>query len=169
LAECHLANGDLVEAVAAMDRAADVLSWTGSMSWRHRNRYQLVCSRIAALDGNPGDGAVGARFVADDAVERGDQRYERRARVTALTIEARAGEPVDADTLATVVERFVPLSGPDGWRDLGELARATGSDETWRIAEKHALRIVAAASQRSDVDADRVAKAVRRQLDPLKP
>jgi tetratricopeptide (TPR) repeat protein len=169
LAECHLANGDHAEAGGAMDRAADVLDWTGSMSWRHRNRYQLLSSRMTALGGNPSAGSSGARFVAEDAVERGDQRYERRALLTALTIEARAGGHVEPDALATVVKRFLPLSGPDGWRDLGELARATGSDEVWRVAEHHASGIVAAASHRSDLDADRVAKAVRRQLDRLKP
>jgi tetratricopeptide (TPR) repeat protein len=169
LAECHLARDDLVEASASIGRAADISEWNGSMSWRHRNRHRLISARLVALSGNPSDGAAAARAVAVDSSERGDRRYEQRALLTALAIDAAAGRAPDSETLGTLVERFVPICGPDGWRDLGEVARATGSDEAWRVAEKCAASIVTAASKRPGIDSARVAREVRRQLDQLRP
>jgi hypothetical protein len=67
------------------------------------------------------------------------------------------------------VEAFIPVAGPDGWRELGELAAATGIDDIWRRAESHAAGIVAEAATRPGVDSERVARAVRRQLDGLRP
>jgi hypothetical protein len=138
LAECHLARDDLAEASASIGRAADISEWNGSMSWRHRNRHRLISARLVALSGNLSDGVAAARAVAVDSSERGDRRYEQRALLTALAIDAAAGRAPDSETLGTLVERFVPICGPDGWRDLGEVARATGSDEAWRVAEKYA-------------------------------
>jgi tetratricopeptide (TPR) repeat protein len=169
LAECHLAAVDVDEAAAAVDKAGDILEWTGSMSWRHRNRYRLLACRIASLAGNHAESAGQARAVAASAAQRGDRRYERRALLTAATIDARAGQLADPEALATLVERFMPFSGPDGWRDLAELANAAGSQEIWRLAEKRAALVVAEASQRSGIDAERAARAVRNELDALKP
>lgn len=110
-----------------------------------------------------------ARAVAAAAAERGDGRYERRALLTAATIDARAGEPVDPRGLATLIEGFVPVSGVDGWRDLAELAKATGDDKIWRRAEERAALVVAQASRRDGIDGERSARSVRRQLDRLRP
>lgn len=82
---------------------------------------------------------------------------------------ARAGVTVAPSTLGQLVGCFVPLSGPDGWRDLAELAAVTGSMEVWREAEEQAATIVAEATTRPDLDKTKVAGAVRRQLDHLKP
>jgi DNA-binding SARP family transcriptional activator/tetratricopeptide (TPR) repeat protein len=169
LAECHLAVDDLDEASAVMGRAADISEWTGSMSWRHRNRYRLISSRLVALSGSRSDGSIGAHAVAVDSSERGDRRYEQRALLAAVAIDAAAGRPSDPEMLASLVERFVPICGPDGWRDLGVVARATGSSEVWRVAERCAASIVEAASSRPGVDSERVALEVRRQLDRLRP
>jgi DNA-binding SARP family transcriptional activator len=169
LAECHLARGDADQAAAVLEAAGGVLDWTGSMSWRHRIRYRLLAARLASLAGEHGDAAADARSVATAAAERGDRRYEHRGLVVAATIEARSGMPVDPEVLAQLVERFVPLCGPDGWRDLGELSAVTGSVEVWRQAEKQAAAIVTDAADRSDLDAAKVGHAVRRQLDALKP
>jgi hypothetical protein len=160
---------DLDEASAVMGRAADISEWTGSMSWRHRNRYRLISSRLVALSGSPSDGSIGAHAVAVDSSERGDRRYEQRALLAAVAIDAAAGRPSDPEMLASLVERFVPICGPDGWRDLGVVARATGSSEVWRVAERCAASIVEAASSRPGVDSERVALEVRRQLDRLRP
>ncbi|MBV9660894.1 MAG: AAA family ATPase [Acidimicrobiales bacterium] len=169
LAECHLAFARLDQAAAAVDSARGVIDWTGSMSWRHRNRYRLLADRVAALAGHHRDAAADARAVAAGAEERGDLRYHYRGLVVAATIDARSGETVDLETLGQLVERFVPLCGPDGWRDLAELAAATGCFEIWQQAENQASIILAAAAARPDVDGHRVADAVRRQLDRLKP
>jgi DNA-binding SARP family transcriptional activator len=169
LAECHLGSGDLDRAGAAIDKAGDILDWTGAMSWRHRNRYGLLAARVASLGGSHAEGAEGARAVAAAAAERGDGRYECRALLTAATIYARVGEPVDPQGLTTLIDRFVPVSGIDGWRDLAELAKATGVDEIWRRAEERAALIVAEASRRDGIDGERSAGSVRRQLDRLRP
>jgi hypothetical protein len=139
------------------------------MAWRHRNRYRLLAARLAALGGDGVGGAEVARVVAADAATRGDHRYELRALLTAVTIDAQRGLPAEPEELAALVEHFLPICGPDGWRDLGQLAQATGSGEAWRQAEHRAAAIVTAASKRPGVDAERVARAVRRQLDGFEP
>jgi hypothetical protein len=169
LAECHLAAGHFDQGVAAVGAARSVLDWTGSMSWRHRNRYRLLADRVAALGGTYADAAGDARAVARGAESRGDLRYGYRGLLVAATIEARSGAHGDLETIGQLVERFVPLCGPDGWRDLAELAAATGSIEIWRRAERQASAIVAEAGTRPRIDGDQVAAAVRRQLDRLKP
>jgi hypothetical protein len=169
LTECHLAIGDPDAAKAAIDSAADIAGWSGSMAWRHRNRYRLLAARLAALGGNGDAGAEGARAVAADAAARGDHRYELRALLTAVTIDAQRRLPTEPAELAALIERFLPICGPDGWRDLGQLAKATGSAEAWRQAEHRAAAIVIAASKRLDLDAERVTRAVRRQLDGFQP
>jgi tetratricopeptide (TPR) repeat protein len=169
LAECHLAVDDLAEASAAIGRAADISEWNGSMSWRHRNRYRLISARLVARSGSLSDGIAAARAVAADSSERGDRRYEQRALLTATAFDGVAGRTSDLEMLGNLVERFVPICGPDGWRDLGEVARATGSDEAWRVAEKCAASIVTAAGKRPGIDPARVAREVRRQLDRLRP
>jgi ATP/maltotriose-dependent transcriptional regulator MalT len=169
LAECHLGSGDLDQAAATIDKANDIVDWTGSMSWRHRNRYRLLEARVASLGGNHAEGAEGARAVAAAAAERGDGRYERRALLTVATIDARAGNPADPEALAALIDHFVPVSGIDGWRDLSELAKATGDDKIWRRAEEQAARIVAEASRRDGIDGERSAGSVRRQLDRFRP
>ena len=169
LADCQVAAGDLDQAAAAVDAAKDVLDWTGSMSWRHRNRYRLLAARLATYDGNHTDAAAEAHAVAAGAAERGDPRYRYRGLLVAAISEARAGLPVDPEALGQLVERFLPLSGPDGWRDLAELAAATRSVEIWRLADQRAAAIVAAAAGRAELADARAAEAVRRQLDSFEP
>jgi tetratricopeptide (TPR) repeat protein len=169
LAECHLAVGKLAEAAAAVDAARGVLDWSGSMSWRHRNRYRLLADRVASFGGNHSEAAADARALAAAAGERGDLRYQHRGLLVATLIDARSGIRVDAEEARVMVDAYLPLSGPDGWRDLAELASATGSVEIWRQAEEQAARIVGEAATRSGIDATLVADAVRRQLDRLKP
>jgi DNA-binding SARP family transcriptional activator/tetratricopeptide (TPR) repeat protein len=169
LAECHLAGGHVNAAAGALDKAAEVLHWTGSMSWRHRNRYRHLAARMASLGGDHSQGADAARAVAAAAAARGDRRYKHRAILTAATIDARAGRRTDPEALGAHIEAFRPVCGPDGWRELAELAKATGSDEVWRQAQNQAATIVAEASKRVGFDADRVTRAVRNQLDQLHP
>ncbi len=139
------------------------------MSWRHCNRYRLAAARLAALDGDHVDASTVVRSVAKEAAERGDRRYQHRALVLASAIDARSGIDIDAAWLIRLVEGFVPLSGPDGWRDLAELAAATGSVEIWRHAEKRAATVVAEAATRPDFDSTATGAAVRLQLDAMRP
>ena len=169
LAECDLAAGNLEEAAAAVDAARGVLDWTGSMAWRHRNRYRLLADRVASMGSHRAEAAEDARAVAAGAAERGDRRYQHRGFLIAAAIDARAGRPVDPDALDSLVTGFVPLCGPDGWRDLAELAAATRSTEVWRHAEKQAAVIVSEASARPGIDRLKVADAVRAQLERLRP
>jgi hypothetical protein len=169
LAECHLADQNPDQAAVVVGTASAVLDWTGSMSWRHRNRYQLLADRLASLAGDHADAAADARSVAAAAAERGDRRYQYRGLLVAALAESRSGVDIDRDALRQLVEAFVPLSGPDGWRDLAELAAVTGSMEIWQRAEKQAGVIVAEASVRSDVGDSNIGDAIRRQLDWFKP
>jgi hypothetical protein len=139
------------------------------MSWRHRSRYRLLAARLASLDGNHTDAAAEARAVAAGAGELGDPRYQHRGLLVAAVIEARAGQAVDLEAIGQLMDRFLPLCGPDGWRDLAELAAATRSAEIWRLADKQAAAIVAEAANRADLADTKAADAVRRQLDRLKP
>ncbi len=168
LAECHLAAGDLAQAAVAVNAARGVLDWTGSMSWRHRNRHRLLAARLASLDGNHTDAAAAARAVAVGAGERGDRRYQYRGLLVAGGIEARAGLAVDLEAIGQLVDRFLPLCGPDGWRDLAELAAATRSAKIWQLADKQAAAIVGEAANRADLADTKTAEAVRGQLDRLK-
>jgi tetratricopeptide (TPR) repeat protein len=167
LAEDGFAAGEADAAAAAVSAASEVLEWTGSMHWRHRNRYRLLAARLAALDGRHGEAAAEARAVAEAAGERGDLRYQRRGLVVAVAIQARGGRQPDSAELAGLVADFAPLSGPDGWRDLAELAAATRSAHVWQQAEDLASTVVADAARRGDSQA--VATALRRQLDALRP
>ncbi len=169
LAECHLAAGEVDEAFSAVDACRGVVDWTGSMSWRHRNRYRLLTDRLASMSGDRSGAAEDAMGVASAAAERGDRRYECRARLVAATIEARSGRPPGLEAAGRLVEELLPLAGPDGWRDLGELAVMLRSEEIWRQAEKLAGTIVADASTRAGLDAEAVARAVRLQMDRLRP
>jgi hypothetical protein len=169
LAECHLAAGEVDRTAVAVDAARGVLDWTGSMSWRHRNRFRLLAARLASLDGNHAAAAAEARAVAAGAGERGDRRYQHRGLLVAAVIDARAGLAVDLEAIGQLVDRFLPLCGPDGWRDLVELAATTRSAEIWRQAEKQAAAIVADAANRADLANTKAAVAVRYQLDRLKP
>lgn len=169
LAECHLGGGDVEQAAESVDAARGILEWSGSMSWRHRSRYRLLTDRIASLSGDHPDALGDARTVAAAAAERGDRRYHSRALLVAGAIQARSGRPVDQEEVGALVERFLPLSGPDGWRDLAELAAAVGSEKVWRLAEEQAAVMVAEVSARPGFDADRVSRAIRNQVDRLKP
>jgi hypothetical protein len=169
LVEDEMAGDDLDAAAAALDTCRDMVEWTGSMFWRHHNRYRLLADRITSAGGDHSSGADDARSVASASAERGDRRYEFRALLVAATADARAQVPVDLSGIGAVIDRFVPLCGPDGWRDLGELALALRSDDVWRWAETQAGALVAEASRRPDVDAHDVARAVRKQIDRFKP
>ena len=169
LAECLLATGDIDQAGFAVDKATDIMHWTGSMSWRHRNRYRLLAARVTSLAGCHEEAADNARAVAATAAERGDRRYEHRALLTAAAIDARAGKHADPEGLAVLIGRFLPFSGADGWRDLAELAKAAGSEQISRLAEQRAALILAEASTRPGIDGERAARSVRQQLDRLKP
>jgi hypothetical protein len=139
------------------------------MSWRQQSRYRLLTDRIASLTGDHSTPIEDARALASTAAERGDLRYQYRAQLFAATIDARSGRHLDIETVGQLVKSFLPLCGPDGWRDLGELAAATRSDIIWRQAELRAARVVAEASGRSELDARAVARAVRLQIDRLRP
>jgi DNA-binding SARP family transcriptional activator len=161
LTEDRFAAGDLAAAAAALQRCAGIAEWQGSMSWRHRHRHRLLLARLALRDGRPADAEEQALALAADAAARGDSRYAGRAGVLAATAGGRD------DGMAALVGAFLPLAGPDGWRDLGELAAATGSDAVWHIAERRAHEVVAAARARPDGDA--VARAVREQVERWRP
>lgn len=173
IAECHLAAHDAEAASVVADSARAVLDWAGGMSWRHHNRYRLLAGRLASLAGNHATAAEELKRVEAAACECGDRRYQLRARLAIAAADGRAGRRVDPAAIGPLVEQFVPLSGPDGWRDIGELAHVLGDDQVWRIAETHAAGIVAEAAGRSatdsSIDGDHVAKAVRVQIDQLKP
>jgi tetratricopeptide (TPR) repeat protein len=167
IAECHLGLGDQDRAAEVLDRTGDIVDWVGSMSWRHRNRYRLLCARVASLSGAHDQAARATREVAAAAAERGDQRYQHRARILAATVDARAGKRIDPAKLSKVVDGFLPLAGPDGWRDLGELASAADSIEVWQQAETLAADLVKQADGRQDETA--ISAAVRQQLDAFRP
>jgi DNA-binding SARP family transcriptional activator/tetratricopeptide (TPR) repeat protein len=169
LAECELAGHHVEAALASIDNCADILDWTGSMSWRHRNRYKLLVNRLASLAGDHVDAATSAREIAQVAADRGDQRYQHRAMVVAVAAEARAGRKPDVDFVGQLIDRFLPLAGPDGWRDLAELALALGSDDVWHRAEQHAAAVLVDAGRAPGIDADALARAVRSQIDRLRP
>ena len=153
LVECHLAAHDLDAAVAAIDGCQDIvdLDWMGSIAWRHRRRYQLLAARIASLSGDHVQGEKVPRPQAAAAAELGDRHYVARALLVAATIDARAGRRLELEAVGHLVDRYVPLGGPDGWRDLGELAAALRSEEIWCQAEKQAAAVVAEASGRGRV------------------
>jgi len=83
--------------------------------------------------------------------------------------QARAGKPSDPVELEGLVERAASLGGPDAWRWLGELAKATGSSDLWRHAEARAAAVVAAAASRPGIDGQAVAAALRGAMDRCKP
>ena len=165
LAEDGFAVGDVDEAATALGECEAILEWDGSMSWRHRDRFRLLRARLASIGGDHAQAAADARGVAAAEAERGNVRYEYRAGLIAATAQARAGDAIDRDAVGTLIEGFVPVCGPDGWRDLAELAAAARSDVWWHQAEELAARVVAQAGGCPDIDADRVAAAVRGQFD----
>lgn len=169
LAECALAAAEPDEAARATEAARGVLDWTGSMSWRHRNRYRLLACRVGSLGGGHAEAAAAARAVASAAAERGDRRYQQRGLLVAALIEARSGAPVDLEALGALADRYSSLGGPDGWRDLAELAVVTRSQEVWHLAEKLAGAVLTEASSRPDLDAHLVADSLREQLDRFRP
>jgi len=169
LAEDGLAGDDLDAATEAMHECEGILLWTGSMFWRHRNRYRLLADRLRSAGGDHQGAADDARAVAQAAAARGDRRYRWRAELVAATADARAGHAPPVESVGSIVEWFAPQAGPDGWRDLGELALALRSDEVWHQAEKAAAQLVAEASGRAGIDPGSVATAVRTQLERLRP
>lgn len=166
-AECLLAAGHIDAGAAMLDDTSGIVEWVGSMSWRHRNRYRLLCARVRSLGGSHDAASHEAHEIASTAAERGDRRYHYRALVVAATVDARAGVQTDPAQLRELVTDFEPLAGPDGWRDLGELAATTGSLDIWQRAEAQAAELVKQAQEREE--STTVAAAVRRQLDALKP
>jgi len=165
LVEVRLAGVDLDGAAAALAECSGIVGWTGAMYWRHTNRYRLLADRIASGSGDHQSASEDARSVATAAAARGDRRYHCRAQLVATGAEARSGREPDWAELETVIERFAPISGPDGWRDIAELARATGSEALWRRAENEAAAIVRAAARRPGIDAGAVERSLRHQLD----
>jgi DNA-binding SARP family transcriptional activator/tetratricopeptide (TPR) repeat protein len=165
LAEDGFAVGALDEAATALGECDAIVDWDGSMSWRHQGRYRLLTARLASIGGDHTKAAEQALWVATAEAARGNVRYECRAGLIAATAQARAGRAIDQAAVGTLIERFVPVAGPDGWRDLAELATAARSERWWHQAEDLAARVVAQTRRRPDIDADRVAAAVRAQLD----
>jgi tetratricopeptide (TPR) repeat protein len=169
LAEDSLAGGAPEEADTALGACDGILDWDGSMSWRHRDRYRLVTARLASISGDHAQAGEQARQVAVNAAARGNVRYECRAGLIAATAQARAGGGLDPPAIEALIDRFVPVAGPDGWRDLAELAGAARSEVWWHRAEELAARVIAQAGRRPDLDADRIARALRAQLDRWRP
>jgi hypothetical protein len=135
------------------------------MAWRHRARYRLLSARAASHAGDHAAAAEEGRAVSAAAGDRGDRRYQHRGALVASAAEARAGRALDPEALFGLVAGYLPLAGPDGWRDLAELAVATGFDEVWLEAEKMAAALVGQASTSAGLDGARVPEAVRAQLD----
>jgi hypothetical protein len=69
----------------------------------------------------------------------------------------------------TAVQRFLPIAGPDGWRDLAELAAATRSERWLGEAERLAAAVVEGAGRRPDIDAARVTRSLRTELYRRRP
>ncbi|MEA3214363.1 MAG: hypothetical protein QOJ19_519, partial [Acidimicrobiia bacterium] len=129
LTECQLAAHGVEAAAAVLEGCADIMDWRGSMAWRHRNRYRLLVDRLSSMSGDHSTAASDACAVADAAAGRGDRRYHARAMLVAAAAEARAGHRPEIETVGRLIDGYVPLAGPDGWRDLAEAAFALGSEE----------------------------------------
>jgi DNA-binding SARP family transcriptional activator/tetratricopeptide (TPR) repeat protein len=172
LAECALVTGDDEAAETALARCAGIGEWTGSMQWRHHDRYRLLDARLRAAAGGGSDladAADAARTLAGEAARRGDRRYAARAGLFACAFEARGGRAPSSEDLAVAVAAFVPLAGPDGWRDLAYAATATGSHPARTVAEQIAYGVVRQVRELSrpvpGLDPEAVARDVRDQLE----
>lgn len=79
--------------------------------------------RLASRGGDHETACELARTVAATAVGRGNPRHECRAGLIAATADARAGREIDGASVEALIARFIPLSGPEGWRDLALAVR----------------------------------------------
>jgi DNA-binding SARP family transcriptional activator len=168
LTELCLAADDLEATARALDRCAGIEHWRGSMSWRHGQRYRLLRARLDLRSGAFDSAVDLAEGVAAEAGARGDLRYAARAGLVVATAHVGAGAPPAHRDLARLLRRYQPLSGPDGWRELGELAAALGSTILFARAERIAAGLVAAADGWTDAP-DGAARAVRAQLERWRP
>jgi tetratricopeptide (TPR) repeat protein len=165
LTEDWLAAGDLDRAALALDRARQIRSWEGTMSWRHRMRLDLVDARFRLASGDVAGAEQLAHVVVQRAGELHQPRYLTRAVLLRDVARARRGVPVAAVALDRAVEDARRHGGPEAWSDLAQLAAATRSDAIWRTAEDAAASLLAQLGVRRDVDADRCGHWLRAQLE----
>jgi DNA-binding SARP family transcriptional activator len=140
-----LLAGDLVAADAARSSALALRAATGTMMWHHRQRYGVLCARLALRTG-AADEAVGlARAVREDAELRGSPRYGALAIALEATAAAVGGQPVDHAAVDRALHDLDRCAALEAWRATAELAAATRVDRWWRDAERRVDALVARA------------------------
>jgi DNA-binding SARP family transcriptional activator len=145
LAETDLGCGDLPGAAAAVQRAAWVDTWEGSMFWRQRHRRALLRARLDLAGGDPEAAAARASSVAADAAARGAPRYAALARLLAARAVASGGDPVDLAEVDGVLAGLDRLAGLEAWWVTAEVAADLGVERWWRVADRRAAALVARA------------------------
>jgi hypothetical protein len=141
LADGCVLRGDGAAAADLLPRLAAVDAWAGTMAWHQRHRLGLLRARLALLDGNADEAAALARAVADDASERGADRYGLLARA----VVGIADTSIAVDALGAVVDGLGRCAVLDGWPLVAALGRARDVDSWVTEAGRRAAGVVAAA------------------------
>jgi DNA-binding SARP family transcriptional activator len=150
LADGRLLAGDVEGAIARLDATVDLLSEQGSMTWHHRQRYGVLCARLALITGDHDSARQLATDVVIDAEERGTARYGAFARIVCVEADAAAGEAVDHALADAALAQLDRCAGLEVWRVTASLAAATGVDRWWRDAERRAGTLVANAGEHGE-------------------
>lgn len=150
LAEGRLAAEDPAAAQRWLDRAAWIETWSGSMAWHQRHRYQLLRARLALAANDPQSAHAIATAVAADARKRGARRYHRLAELVAVRAAAAHGEPAEAARVTLLLSDLAEFAGLEAWWVTAEVAAATSTERWWRLAERRADVLILAAGADAD-------------------
>jgi hypothetical protein len=145
-----LQAGDVAGARRHLAAVAPLQEVEHGLRWRHELRGRLLTGRLAVAEEAWEDAQAAAADLADEAGRLGIARYLAAARILEAQARAGAGEPVDVDALASVLEDLPGLAGLEAWWLTAEAAAATGIAAWWDLAELRAAQLAESSGARSE-------------------
>jgi DNA-binding SARP family transcriptional activator/tetratricopeptide (TPR) repeat protein len=150
LAAGRILTGDLDGAAARLDTHDAHAAQNHSLRWRHITRARILRGRIAlGRDDYEEAESIGAAVV-EAADTLGSRRYIALAQLLVLEARVARGEVVDDGELGGLLEALPARAALEAWPLTASVARRTGSDRWWGLAERQLADLVARAGPSAD-------------------
>jgi tetratricopeptide (TPR) repeat protein len=150
LADGCLQEGDPGDARRYLSQLTELQEVEYGLRWRHELRARLLAGRLALVEEHWEDGQAAAADLAEESGRLGIARYGAAARILDAQARAGAGDTIDVDGLAPLLESLPDLAGLEAWWLTAQAARATGIDAWWELAERRVARLAGEAGERGD-------------------
>ena len=146
----RLQAGDLDAARSHLAAVEPLQRLDHSLHWRHELRARLLSGRLALAEGDLEAARTLAALLADEARGLHAARYSAMAGILESQAQAAAGEPIEMEEAARLVESLPRLAGLEAWWLTAEMASATGNPEWWALAERRAAALARSAGPHAE-------------------